>query len=108
MDIPLSDRTTNVLETLIKEPLRTRVRKILVNEVGKTVPFCSGETPEGMDRIRFAVIKLTAEDVEKLDYAVKEAQTDWRDLLMAAGFGYSAKEHDRWYEKVMGIMRKAG
>jgi hypothetical protein len=101
MTIPLSDRTENVLKAIIKESLRARVRKTLVTEVGKGIPFCEKETSAGMDRIRFAVIKLTAEDVKNFDNAVKEAKTDWRDLLMEAGFGYSIEEHNRWYDKIL-------
>lgn len=102
MALPLSERTTLLIEALFEGSFRQRIISALVNEVGDTIPFCEQETPEGMDRIRFAVIKLIDEDWKNIDYAVKEAQIDWRDLLLAAEFGYSVDEHNRWYDKVTG------
>ena len=55
----------------------------------------------GLERIRFAVLKLSDGDVEKLDAAVNLAKTDWRDLLVAAGFGDSLTEHDCWADSLL-------
>jgi hypothetical protein len=101
MAIPLSDRTLSLIKALFKDPFRSRVINALGTEVSEDTPFCTNETPEGMERIRFAVIKLIHEDWKNFDYALKEAKTDWRDLLMAAGFGYSVDEYNRWYQKVL-------
>jgi len=62
MAIPLSVRTTNLMEALFNDPLKQRVVGALVNEVSDGIPFCSNEPPEGMDGTRFAVIKVIAED----------------------------------------------
>lgn len=102
--LPLSERTTTLIEAFFKDSFRHRIISALVNEVGDNLPFCNRETPERMDRIRFAVIKLIVEDWRNFDYVIREAKTEWRDLLMAAGFGYSADEHNRWYDKVGGSM----
>ena len=102
MPIPLLVHTTNLIEALFNDPLMQRVVDALVNEVSDGIPFCSNETPEGMDGTRFAVTKLIAEDVKNFEYAAQEAKTDRRDLLMAAGFGYSVEEHNRWYQRVVG------
>jgi hypothetical protein len=48
-----------------------------------------------MERVRFAVLKLSGGDLEKLRKAIKLAQTDWRDLLMAAGFGHDVNVYKR-------------
>jgi hypothetical protein len=55
-------------------------------------------TPEGMERIRFAVLKLIAQNPKNENIAFNHAQMDWRDLFMAAGFAESATEHESWYE----------
>lgn len=54
-----------------------------------------------MDRIRFAAIKLSDGDLEKLDRAIALAKADWRDLLMAADFGHDVEQHNKWYVNVV-------
>ncbi len=34
--------------------------------------------------------------LDKLEEAIKLAQIDWRDLLMAAGFGHDVEAHLKW------------
>jgi hypothetical protein len=53
-----------------------------------------------MERIRFAVLKLATESEAGLDAAVNLANTDWRDLLMSAGFGKDLDAHEKWYLSV--------
>jgi hypothetical protein len=74
MTIPLSDRPINILETLIKEPLRTRIRTTLVTDLSRKIPFCSKETPEGMERIRAAINKLIVDDEKNFDQTLKETE----------------------------------
>ena len=52
-----------------------------------------------MDRFRFAVLKLSGGDLDKFDSAIQLAKTDWRDLLMAAGFGENLTAHESWLPK---------
>jgi hypothetical protein len=54
-----------------------------------------------MERIRFSILKLIAEHPENEERAFNLAQVDWRDLLMSAGFGHSATEHKKWFQKIM-------
>ena len=49
-----------------------------------------------MERIRFSVLKLIEGKIDKLISAIELAQIDWRDLLMAAGFGYDTDAHNKW------------
>jgi len=97
--IELSARTEKLLELIFPDySMRNFVRDILVNECGDNIPFCEDHTPEDMDRIRFSVLKLSAGDLNKLGQAVDLAKLDWRDLFMAAGFGYDTNAHNDWYE----------
>lgn len=59
-------------------------------------PFCEKSDEFQLERVRFAVLKLSGGDLEKLRKAVKLAQTDWRDVLMAAGFGHDVNAHKSW------------
>jgi hypothetical protein len=48
------------------------------------------------ERLQFAALKLSEGNLDKLDRAVALAKIDWRDLLMAAGFGEDIKAHLAW------------
>ena len=77
-------------------PSREAAAAILISECGANLAFHRNATPESLDRIRFAVLKLGDGDLGKLRDAVKLAQQDWRDALMAAGFG-DVKAHEGWF-----------
>ncbi|NET40391.1 MAG: hypothetical protein F6K19_52080 [Cyanothece sp. SIO1E1] len=62
MPIPLSTRTNTLAETLFDEPMQSRVKQTLLDSGSENIPFCNNETPEGMDRIRFSVMKLINEN----------------------------------------------
>lgn len=53
-----------------------------------------------LDRIRFAVLKLSGGDLAALRHWVGEAergdQVDWRDVVSAAGFGGRVEAHAEW------------
>lgn len=53
--------------------------------------------PEGTsERLRFAALRLSGGDLRALDEAIKLGNTDWRDLLMSADFGFSTHAHETW------------
>lgn len=54
-----------------------------------------------MERIRFAVLKLSQGNISKLLRAIDEARIDWRDLFMAAGFGYDVNAHETWAKEIL-------
>ena len=100
--IELSARIEKLLEVIFPDySMRNFVRDILVNECGDNIPFCEDHSPEDMDRIRFSVLKLSSGDLNKLGEAVDLAKLDWRDLFMAAGFGYDTNAHNDWYERTL-------
>ena len=94
----LSPRTEQIIEHLIKPNARVKVRERLESECGTEALGCAGWTPEEMERIRFAVLKLGAKTDSAFDSAILLAKTDWRDLLMAAGFGEDLEAHNRWWQ----------
>ncbi len=75
---------------------RETVRRRLREECGSALPGLSELDAERLDRFRFAVLKLSEGSLEKLDRAIALAQADWRDLLMAAGFGEDVEAHRAW------------
>jgi hypothetical protein len=92
----LSEATwEKVCETFPSER-HDEVAKLLQTECGNNLPFLERETPHGLERVRFAALKLSEGSMEKLGAAVKLANADWRDLLVAAGSADSVDAHKHW------------
>jgi len=51
----------------------------------------------GTERERFAALRLSGGDIEKLKKAIELGQSDFRDLLLEAGFASDAEQHQRWW-----------
>ncbi len=98
--LPLSPKTDLLVFAAFCEQTddyRAQIARMLETEIGQNIPFCNEATPEDMERIRFAVIRLIAENKMCEADVIKLAKTDWRDLLMAADFGYNTGSHLTWY-----------
>ena len=48
-----------------------------------------------------AYFKEWPETLERLREAIHVAQEDWRDVLVAAGFGTDTRAHERWEPRVL-------
>lgn len=92
----LSEATWEKVRALFPPTQQDEVAAILQNQCGNDLPFLGKETPEGLERFRFAALKLSRGSVDKLRDAVRLANTDWRDLLVAAGFADSVDAHKHW------------
>lgn len=92
----LSDATWERLRRLFPPQQQEEAARLLADECGNNLPFCEDLGPVGLERIRFAVLKLSGGNIEELRTAIKDAQTDWRDVLMGAGFGESVTAHESW------------
>lgn len=53
-------------------------------------------TPESLDRLRLAALRVSGGSLEGLQNALDLAAQDWRDLLVAAGFGNDPTAHLSW------------
>jgi hypothetical protein len=53
-----------------------------------------------VERCHFAVPKLSNGKLDQLIQAITLAQTDYRDLLMSAGFGEEIGAHWDWYHQL--------
>ncbi len=92
----LSEATWEKIRALFPLTQHDEVAAILQNQCGANLPFLGKETPEGLERFHFAALKLSPGKTDKLLEAVRLANTDWRDLLVAAGFADSADAHKDW------------
>lgn len=88
--IPLNSKTRQHLETLFAPKDR--------DEAACLLETCSlGEskgTPKELERLRFAALRASGGRLDGLQMALETGKTDWRDLLMWAGFGSSP--HETW------------
>jgi hypothetical protein len=82
----LSESTREKIRAMFPSIQHQQVAQLLQSQCGSNLPFLGNETPEGLERVRFAALKLSGGRMDKLREAVKLANTDWRDLLVAAGF----------------------
>ena len=96
----LSKRTKNLVHALYKTPEAAEVCDLLESECGTESLSCDGGTPDQMERIRFGVLKLAQENTLDLNVAIRLAQTDWRDVLMSAGFSLDLNAHENWANRV--------
>jgi hypothetical protein len=101
MAVELSEATLRRLEILFAEPQRARASQLLIEACGNNLPLCESATPAGLERIRFAALKLSGGDLSGLEEAISLAKLDWRDLLMAADFG-DTSAHVSWWPRGAG------
>jgi len=97
MPAKLSYETERRVAALFPPDLRSEVSELLIHECGNNLPFLQKLDEFQLERFRFAVLKLSDGERGKLHQAIRLAQTDWRDLLMAAGFGENLEAHKSWF-----------
>ena len=92
----LSDSTWEKVRALFPLAQHQAVADILLSECGNNLPYLENVDKEGLERYRFAALKMSNGSLTRLREAIELAKSDWRDLLVAAGFAASADAHKRW------------
>ena len=92
----LSQATWQKIRQLFPAALHDEVATVLENECGNNLPFLEAVDADALDRFRFAALKLSSGNLERLHEAIDLAKTDWRDLLIYAGFADSVDAHRQW------------
>lgn len=72
---------------------------LLETRCGCNLPLLGGASPEVIERVRFAVLKLSHGSLDELVRHINIANTDWRDSLVAAGFGHNLLAHRAWFNE---------
>ena len=96
--VELSENTLRLVRHIFPSAQRACVIAALESKCGSGIPLWVSPTPEGLERLRFAVLKLSSGSLPELERAVAIANTDWRDVLVAAGFGNDLLAHINWLE----------
>jgi hypothetical protein len=88
------------LETLFPQKERAAAVALLEKECGNTLPLADNLGIDGIERIRCAALKISSGSMNKLKSAVKVANTDWRDFLVAAYFANDLNSHRHWLTEI--------
>jgi hypothetical protein len=97
--VPLSPETRRRLDALFAGADRDDAAELLVTRCGEEIPGYRRGDQQTLERIRFAALKLSDGDLTRLETAIHLAEVDFRDLLMAAGFGLDVRAHESWFPK---------
>lgn len=100
--VELSATTRAIAAMLFTSHDLSQVVTILERDCADNLPGCETFDSAQLERIRFAALKCAAGSLHSLYEAVALAQTDWRDLLMTAGFGHALDAHATWAAEVLG------
>jgi hypothetical protein len=97
--IELSEKTLRLVRRIFPPDQHSAVTAMLADGCGSGLPLVDSPTPESLERIRFAVLKLSLGSLSELERAIAVAHSDWRDVLVAAGFGGSLRAHVDWSDQ---------
>jgi hypothetical protein len=92
---PLSAATRERLAQLF-DPADRQSASDMLATLGRERSGDPREPDAGFERICFAALRLSGGTLPGLHAALELARQDWRDLLMAAGFGSDVTAHLRW------------
>jgi hypothetical protein len=95
MSAPLTTGTGQRIAILFRPNDIELISLLLTDECGPNLT----QDSELLERIRFAVLKLSHGDLNALRRAIDLAKLDWRDVLVSAGFGDDIKAHGLWWPK---------
>ena len=93
----LPHTVTAAISALFSPDDRETVAEMLIEECNAERLYTTSEA--AIERIQLAVLKVSKGEIEKFLAAAELAQLDWRDILMAAGFGNDVKAHLKWVER---------
>jgi hypothetical protein len=97
--VQLSENTLRLVRHIFTAENHTAIIAALEIRCGSGLPLWVSTTPEGLERIRFAVLKLSSGSLPRFERALAIANTDWRDVLVAAGFGNGLQAHINWLDE---------
>ena len=93
--MPLTPRLSAKLAALFSAEDVPFAEQWLLSECGPEIP--GGVKDAGwVERVRAAALKMSRGSLHRLADATRLGQTDWRDLLMVAGFGENVTSYDAW------------
>ena len=92
----LSSETQRHIDTLFALSQRDEAARLLQNECGNNLPLLEHYNEIELERLRFAALKVSGGNLQKLRDAVRLSKEDWRDLLVSAEFADDIEAHKKW------------
>ncbi|NNE82591.1 MAG: hypothetical protein HKN28_01335 [Alphaproteobacteria bacterium] len=92
----LSPIVESHIARLFRPKEQSEVAHLLANDCGTTLAGAENASLESLARIQCAALKLSGGSMDKLYDAIALAQTDWRDLLVAADFAQDTQANGDW------------
>jgi hypothetical protein len=93
-----SSLVQNHITRLFPPDEQEEVTPLLQEDCGTALPCADTASPEIRERVQCAALNLSEGRIDKLYDAIALAQTDWRDLLVSAGFAEDKQAHRDWKE----------
>ena len=94
----ITSRVDAVIGRLFPAEDQATVHQILLEECSDKLPLVKNSNE--IERIQLGILKLSLGDVSKFLEAAHMARRDWRDVLVAAGFGNDLEAHSNWAAEV--------
>jgi hypothetical protein len=94
--IDLTERIREHIRIMFAPSDVDTAQRVLISQCNSNLPGLGSSSPDHLERIRSAVIRVSAGHLAGLSEAIHLAELDWRDLLMAAGFAEDPSAHMRW------------
>jgi len=82
--VELSTLTKQHVTALFGSSDWAEAERLLASECGENLPLVNSPTPSGLERLRFAAIRVSGGSLPRLRDAIELAKSDWRDLLVAS------------------------
>src|SRR5262245_7415994 len=92
----LTPATKARLAALFQAEDVSEAETLLAEQCDETLPLLSGSGAHGLERVRFAAIRVSGGKLGRLREAIRVAQSALRDLLMAAKFADHPSAHLSW------------
>ena len=94
----ITSRVDAVIRKLFAAEDQGTVYQILLEECGDKLPLVKNLNE--IERIQLGILRMSMGDVTKFLEAAYTARRDWRDVLVAAGFGNDLEAHSNWAAQV--------
>ena len=82
--LALTEAVSRKVQQLFAAEEQPQAIRLLEKECGRNLPFHEESDGRSLERIRLAVLKLSAGDLQELKRHIEVAKVDWRDVLVAA------------------------
>ena len=94
----LGPLTAELVDARCPAPQRKDIRELLSTQCAERLPLVDS-TPEWLaliDRVQLSTLRGSSWDFARISAKVAQANVDWRDSLLRAGFGSSLAAHRAW------------